>query len=144
MTRPEPAQRTRGRRLVAPLATALGVVAATACVAVYDPNVGGPYPVCPSRLLFGIDCPGCGGLRATHALTQGDVAAAADNNLLYVIVLPIVLVAFVLWCVRSWRGTPARPLQPRTRTIITIAAVVVVAMFTLARNLLPYLGSGIG
>lgn len=130
--------------MVAPLATALGVAAATACVAVFDPNVGGPYPVCPSRLLFGIDCPGCGGLRATHALTQGDVAAAADHNLLLVIALPIAVVAFVLWCIRSWRGTPARPLQPRTRTIITIAAVVVVGAFTVGRNLLPYLGSGIG
>lgn len=137
-------ERTRGRRLLGPVATLVGAAVATCYVAVFDPNLGGPYPVCPSRVLLGIDCPGCGGLRATHALTHGDIAAAADNNLLLVIALPIVIVAFVLWCIRAWRGGAPRPWQPRTRSVVLVATVGVVIAFTVARNVMPYLGSGIG
>ena len=42
------------------------------------------YPPCPSKLLLGVDCPGCGGLRGTHDLLHGDVAGALDHNLLLI------------------------------------------------------------
>src|SRR5262245_64795972 len=60
-----------------------------AYVAVVDPARGGLYPRCPSRLLLGLDCPFCGGLRGTHDLLHGDLAGALDHNLL----LPAYLVA---------------------------------------------------
>src|SRR5690606_29933893 len=48
----------------------VGVLGLAACVllAVRDPNAPGSYGFCPSRALFGIDCPGCGLMRGTHAL----------------------------------------------------------------------------
>ena len=83
---------------------ALGVIAATLYVRSVDPNVPGRYPICPTKLLFGIDCPGCGGLRATHALANGDIAAAADHNILVLVAIPVVIVLWVLWVRRSWRA----------------------------------------
>jgi hypothetical protein len=42
-----------------------------------DPNpADNPYPRCLLKVATGIDCPGCGGTRALHALLHGDVAGA--------------------------------------------------------------------
>lgn len=135
---------SRARRLLAPGLTAVGVIAATCFVAVVNPNGGGPYPQCPSQALLGIDCPGCGGLRATHALAHGDLLGAADHNLLYMLLLPIALVAFAVWVVRAWRGSTAPMVSPRVRSVVLTASIAVVLAFTVARNAVPYLGSGIG
>jgi hypothetical protein len=112
---------------------ALGAAAgATALVALVDPQGGGPYPLCPSRLLFGVDCPGCGGLRGTHDLLHGQVVDALDHNLL----LPFVL-AFMAFALGRWLlplvGRPARPLHPPRWAVV--AALVVVVAFTVLRNL---------
>src|SRR5262245_15869110 len=109
-----------------------------AYVALVDPSRGGLYPRCPSRLLLGLDCPFCGGLRGTHDLLHGDLAGALDHNLL----LPAaVLVATDLM---PLTGRPApRVHVPRWAMI---AAAVVVVAFTIARNLpgFDYLASGAG
>jgi len=112
-------------------AGALMVAALTAYVFLVDPARGGLYPRCPSRLLLGIDCPFCGGLRGTHDLLHGDIAGALDHNLL----LPAYLIALVV--------ALARPsVRPPRWAWVTAAAVVVA--FTLARNLpgFDYLASG--
>ncbi|MER5831551.1 DUF2752 domain-containing protein [Streptomyces sp. NPDC002130] len=62
------------------------VVVATACA---DPAQPGPFPACPFRAVTGLDCPGCGSLRALHELTHGHVAAAADYNALLLVFLPV-------------------------------------------------------
>lgn len=138
--------RPRGRRLVAPLAAAAGVLAATAYIRVVDPNQPGHYPLCPTLALLGVDCPGCGGLRATHALANGDIAAALDNNALFVVLVPLLVGMWALWAYRAWTGvTPPR--SPRGETIARAAPIVVliIAMaFAVVRNFVPYLGSGIG
>ena len=41
-----------------------------------DPDKGGAYPLCPSKALFGVDCPACGGLRGTNALLHGRIGEA--------------------------------------------------------------------
>jgi hypothetical protein len=138
--------RSRARRLAAPLATALGVVSATAFVRAVDPNVPGHYPMCPTLALFGVDCPGCGGLRATHALANGDIATAMDHNLLFVVLVPVFIGLWVMWTYRAWTGV-SPPASPR-RAAISRAAPIVVLMITMAfavvRNFVPYLGSGVG
>ena len=56
----------------------------------YDPAAGGLlYPPCPTEALFHFYCPGCGTLRALHALLHGDVAQACSQNVLSVL--------FLLW-----------------------------------------------
>ena len=97
MRRPD--LRTSGLRTSALRGSALVLAAAppVALLAVVDPNRPGHYPVCPVKALTGLDCPGCGSLRAIHALSQGDVLGALDHNVLFVLFLPLLVVSAVLW-----------------------------------------------
>jgi hypothetical protein len=138
--------RPRARRLLAPVATALGVVAATGLVWAVDPNEPGHYPMCPTMALFGIDCPGCGGLRATHALAHGDVATAFDHNALFVVMVPVLVALWALWMRRAWTGitpplTRRREIVARTAPIVVL---IVVMVFAVVRNFVPFLPSGVG
>lgn len=100
-------------------------------VALVDPDGGGPYPPCPSRGLFGIDCPGCGGLRGTNALLHGRVGEALDHNLLLLPTLAVLAVMLGFWLL-PLVGRPARPFNP-PRWVVAVGVVVAVA-FTVARN----------
>ena len=132
--------------MLAPVATGIGVLAATAYVRAVDPNEPGHYPLCPTLALLGIDCPGCGGLRATHALAHGDVAAALDHNALLVVAAPVLIALWGVWMYRAWTGV-APALTPRRETFARVAPIVVllvVMLFAVVRNFVPYLGSGVG
>jgi hypothetical protein len=128
-----PAAGTGGARaLRAPLATAGAALAATTYVGLIDPNQSGHYPTCPFLFITGYYCPGCGSLRAVHALTHGDVGAAVGLNVLTVVGIVAATVVWGRWMLRAWRG------QPRTRvapawTIYLVLGVVVV--FWIVRNL---------
>jgi hypothetical protein len=138
--------RSRGRRMVAPLATGAATLGGLGYLAAVDPNTPGHYPLCPTRALFGLDCPGCGALRGTHDLVTGNLAGALDHNVLLVVFLPLAVVLWVRWLVRAWRGqTPAvsRAVFQR-RTTVMITVLVAVLAFGVIRNFVPYLGSGIG
>lgn len=138
--------RPRWRRMVPPLAAGAGVIAATTYIKFVDPNQPGHYLVCPTRWLFGFDCPGCGGLRATHALANGDIAGAMDHNLLFVVLVPFLIAGWAVWMYRSWTGR--RPaLTPRRESlarVVPVALVAVCLVFAVVRNFVPYLGSGVG
>ena len=112
------------------LATAGAAVAGTGLVAAVDPNRPGHYPSCPFRLVTGWACPGCGALRAVHALTHGDVATALQLNAMLVLLLTVVVAAWV----RFVTGRP--PLLASWRRAGPVAFVLVVA-WAVARNL-PY------
>lgn len=138
--------RPRARRLVAPLATGFGVIAATGYIRLVDPNEPGHYPMCPTLALLGIDCPGCGGLRATHALANGDIAAAMDHNALFVALVPLLIGLWAVWLSRAWTGvTPARtPTRDRIARAAPMVVLVIAMAFAVVRNFVPYLASGAG
>ena len=102
--------------------------------------------MCPTLALFGIDCPGCGGLRATHALAHGDIVTAFDHNALFVVLVPLLVGLWAVWAYRAWTGVT--PPRSRRRDMIARAApvvVLIVAMvFAVVRNFVPYLASGAG
>ena len=138
--------RPRWRRMAWPVGTAAVVIAATTYIRFVDPNQPGHYPLCPTRLLFGLDCPGCGGLRATHALANGDIAGALDHNALFVLIVPALITGWAFWFARAWTGRRPPP-TPRHLWIARVAPPVVVAValtFGVVRNFVPYLGSGVG
>ncbi len=97
----------RTTRLYAGLATgALGIGAFT-YVGIVDPHrPGSLFPPCPFRLLTGWNCPACGGLRMTHDLLHGDVAAAVVDNGFLLVGLPPLLALWAVWRIR--RGGSGR------------------------------------
>lgn len=117
------------RSRLAGLAAAAG---ATAYVGLVDPSGGGAYPICPSRVLLGLDCPACGGLRGTHDLLNGDVVAALDHNLFLPVLLAVFGLMFALW-MRPLFGRPVRPVSP-PRWLVAGGIALAVA-FTVVRNL---------
>lgn len=125
---------TRGRKAVlAPLGVALAAGAAFAYVGVVDPNESGHYPACPFLTLTGWYCPGCGALRATHALAHLDPVAALKLNPLLVLAVPVVAYLWIRWLAGEWRGRPWRPSAPRPALIWALLALVLV--FWVVRNL---------
>lgn len=138
--------RPRVRRMAAPLATLVGSAVALGYLAAVDPSEPGHYPLCPTQFLLGVDCPGCGMLRGTHALLGGDLPRALDHNVLLVVLVPLALVLWMRWAWHAWRGvTPAVSVRAwRARTVVTVIAFALLAAFGVIRNLVPYLGSGIG
>lgn len=100
-----PTRLARGRSAVLiPLGVAASAMVAIAYVANVDPNAVGHYPTCPFLAVTGWYCPGCGTLRAVHALAHGDLMTAWSRNPLAVVGLGYLLVTWVLWFERTVTG----------------------------------------
>ncbi|MEV2265986.1 DUF2752 domain-containing protein [Nonomuraea africana] len=123
----------RLRAVLAPLGVALAAGAAVAYVGVVDPNEAGHYPVCPLFALTGLLCPGCGALRATHALAHLDVVAALGLNPLLVLATPVVAYVWARWLIGAWSGSAWRPSPPRPVYLWSLLALIL--LFGVARNL---------
>lgn len=115
-----------------PLLVAGAGAAAVAVVHFRDPHIEGSYGMCPVYLMFGVYCPGCGGMRAVHNLTDGQLLDSLHSNLL---ALPL-LVAFTLWVgdwvIRAWRGESMR--LPGIGSITMWASFAFLAGYTVLRN----------
>ena len=100
---------------------------ALAYVGLVDPHrPDSLYPPCPFRMLTGWYCPACGGLRMTHDLLHGHVAAAATDNIVALIGLPLLLI----WAM-SRIGSGRKVITPALLIVITVIAVA----WTVLRNL---------
>ena len=124
-------QLTSDRRTVVGLG-ALGVGALT-LLSLRDPHSSGSYGFCPFRELTGLWCPLCGGLRATHDLTQLRVGDALSSNVLAVALVAAAIAYFGYWAVRRWRGRSVATLPIGPRSLVAIGIVAVA--FTVVRNL---------
>jgi hypothetical protein len=92
------AARSRLARLGPPMLIA--ALAAGTCAAVWvgDPTTpGGVLPICPTKALLGVDCPGCGTLRMIYSLLHGDVLAAVRFNAFALVALGFLGVAYGTW-----------------------------------------------
>ncbi|SFK00266.1 DUF2752 domain-containing protein [Cellulomonas sp. KH9] len=130
---------SRVRRGALPLALAAAAAGAATLLVVRSPYTPLSYGFCPSVLFLGVSCPGCGGLRATHSLLTGDLAAAWQANPLWTVAAPLLVVAWGVWTVRRLRGRP--PVSAPTWPAWLV--LVVVVGFAVLRNvpaLVPYLG----
>lgn len=73
------------------IAIGLALIAALAMLTLVDPAQSVWVPKCPFKLLTGLQCPGCGGQRAAHALLQGDIVGALRYNWFLVYAGPYLL-----------------------------------------------------
>lgn len=132
-----------GRRLprwAAPVGVAAAAAVATVALALRSPHVPGSWGACPSLLLTGLWCPACGGLRAVHELTHGDVGAALGYNAPVVLGLPLVAALWVWWLLTTLGRAPTsgrlagvvrRALSPPGAWVLLGLA----ALFMVLRNL---------
>jgi hypothetical protein len=74
----------------------------------FNPATSKLFPPCPFRALTGLNCPGCGTLRALHQLLHGNLRAAFRLNPLMLVSLAWVAYAFAA---RALAAT-GRPLLP--------------------------------
>ena len=110
-------------RLGTPLVVAFTSTVTCAAVWIADPTTpGGPLAFCPIKLLLGIDCPGCGGLRMLYSLLHGNLAAAVAFNALALFFLALLLWAYGVWCYGRLRGRQVRTwLQHRWTPAVVVA-----------------------
>lgn len=126
MTVHAPARPSLAARLRDPLLVGAGGFALAALLHVRDPHESGSWGYCPSYFLTGVECPGCGGLRAVNLLTRGDVVGAVSSNALAVGLVGLLAVMWVVWFVRRARGdADARMLRLGQVTAWVVLGVVV-------------------
>ncbi len=117
--------------LLGPAATAGAAVAALAVLLRYDPHAGIPWlPICPFKAMTGLDCPGCGGTRATWDLMHLDFGRAMQDNAMVFVILPALALGWLAWVRRATTGRPARHM-PRW---LPIVAVCLAVSWTVLRN----------
>lgn len=122
---------SRLRALAGPVATGLVATAALVVLHQVSPYEGGTYPTCPSLLLTGMYCPGCGSLRALHSLTHLDLSAAWDMNPLALAMLPVIVGGWLAWLRRAATGRPRRWLAPPW---VGWGLLAVIVVYWVARN----------
>lgn len=93
----------------------------------YDPVRVPIYPQCVFHRVTGLDCPGCGSLRALHALLHGEFSAALHFNAFLILSLPLVLALGV----RLLQAGPA----PRFRPVWLWIYFTAFVLFGIVRNL---------
>ena len=100
---------------------------------VVDPAQHALYPACWFYATTGLRCPGCGGLRATHQLLHGHLAAAWALNPLAVLLTPLYAwlgLHLGLRLVRG-RGLPGATVRPAVIWLVLAGLLA----FTVLRNL---------
>ena len=99
----------------------------------YSPEATGYYPRCPFHFLTGLNCPGCGSLRALHAVLHGRLVEAFCCNPLLMACLPIV----GTWLAVRVFGALAlnRTLELRLPSSVSFAIALAVVLFFIARNM---------
>jgi hypothetical protein len=115
-----------------PVATAVLAAAAVGYLAAVDPNEPGHYPGCPFLAITGWYCPGCGSLRAVHALAHGHLGEALARNPLTVLTLPVLAWCWATW---TWRLVTGRRRETALPAWVIWGWLGVVLAFWLVRNL---------
>ena len=111
----------------------VGLALAASVLFFFAPEEHRFYPRCLLYTFTGWQCPGCGGLRATHQLLHGHFAAAFRYNPLFVLMLPVLAGLLVGYVHREATGrTLAHPFR-RPAWCWGLAAAVIV--FGVGRNL---------
>ena len=123
----------RSWRDVLPWIVAFGLVALGWILHRFNPTEHQFYPACMFHALSGLNCPGCGSLRAMHHLTHGEFAAAFHCHPLLTVALPLTFLA-ALRRVIHWRNQPP-PVALFTRPAVVWTLLAVLVAFSVLRNL---------
>lgn len=86
------------------------------------------YPPCIAKKITGYDCAGCGSARACYHLLHGNIAKAADHNILLLLLLPVITVGIIHFFTGRVGNTWNRLNKP-------IILLVVIVSFWIIRNI---------
>jgi len=120
-------QPSAGAIRITAVATGTLAAGALAYIGLADPHRPGfLFPGCPFKMLTGWNCPLCGGLRMTHDVLHGDLAAAVTDNVYALVGIPLLL----LWLAVRWRR--GQQLYPVAATAVILTTMTI---WTVIRNL---------
>lgn len=118
---------TNRKQLYGALGTGALLAGGLAYIGITDPHrPNSLFPACPFKAITGLDCPACGGLRMTHDLLNGDLAAALADNVYLLVGLPLLLT----WLLLRWGQR-----KPLMNTTIVTVIIVSSLTWTVVRNL---------
>jgi hypothetical protein len=107
---------------------------ATSILYYFNPTEYRFFPQCPLHALTGWQCPGCGTLRAIHALSHGHLQTAFQFNPLLILISPFIawLLVRELWLEShgahtNWNAIPAHAIW---------AILIVLISYGILRNLI--------
>ncbi|PWM40671.1 MAG: DUF2752 domain-containing protein [Clostridiales bacterium] len=123
-------KRLKKAALFVPLLFVLGLVG------VWLSETGHGIP-CIFHVVTGLQCPGCGVTRMLSALLHGDWRGAWESNAAVLTLSPVLAGLVGLSLVRWIRTGSAR--LPRWADAVTVVCVVLLLLFTVARNLPAFL-----
>ncbi len=115
------------------------ILGGAALIGAVDTSGGGT--LCPFRIATGLDCPFCGGTRATHSFLSAHFGSAFDHNVLVALLVPVALLIGVLL---FWRGITGRGWRvPTPSRNVWIALGLITVVFWVLRNIpaFSWLGS---
>jgi hypothetical protein len=112
----------------------LGVGALLGVLFFFAPDRYAFYPRCLFHSMTGLQCPGCGGLRAAHRLMHGDMAGAFHFNPLFVLLIPVCLALGGVTIVNRLSGRVWLPVLRQPFWLWLLLAVALI--FGVGRNIL--------
>lgn len=95
-----------------------------------NPTAMGGFVRCPVNKFLGLQCPGCGSLRAVYHLLHGDISGALQLNWLAVVLLPLLIISSVSGVVS---GKDVIFADRRAKPFI-YGFILVLTVFTVLRN----------
>ena len=113
----------------------VAIVVALLLLFFFNPETTPIYPRCPSRLLTGYQCAGCGSLRATHALLHGRLLQAWHYTPLRVLGRPRGVFLLAIEHLRH-RHAWAERIYLRCNSPLFIGVLILITIaWTIIRNL---------
>jgi hypothetical protein len=89
-------------------AAAAGLCVAVLLLYFFPPAETRFYPRCIFHAVTGLECPGCGTLRAAHSALHGDFAMAFRFNPLLFVLLPLAGLTWVIYRPAGLSAVPAK------------------------------------
>lgn len=91
-------------------------------------------PPCPSYMVTGLHCPGCGMTRSAIALVNGDIFLSLRQNALLIVSILIAVVFYIEFALRAFGVNFRLPFHKMRYVYIFLAML---AVYAVSRNFIP-------
>lgn len=92
---------------------------------------------CTFHTLTGYLCPGCGGQRAVYALLHGNIIEAFHNNILFILILPLLIFYYIVLGQGYLLGNKKFENFENFKTSYAYVFIAILVLFFILRNI-PY------